>query len=113
MLNIPVGQLDQRVTIELATSTRNDLGEEIVTWAELGGAGNGQRWARVREQSGREFLKGDFQAEGKAVFTLRWLTIDSQARLRWGDRVWMIEDATGDYRGGYVFLHCRSLARAN
>jgi SPP1 family predicted phage head-tail adaptor len=37
-MDFPAGNLDRRITIQRATVTQNDLGEEISTWATLGPA---------------------------------------------------------------------------
>jgi SPP1 family predicted phage head-tail adaptor len=102
------GTLDQQILIETATLSTNDLGEEIATWSP-----HSQPWARVIEAPGREFLKSDIEAEGKAVFKIRWRSLDSKARVTWRGRIYDVQDVTGTQREGFAWLHCRSVAGAN
>lgn len=44
------GLLRKRITLQRSTSTQNSLGEDVVTWANLG-----SRWASVEPLAGREF----------------------------------------------------------
>lgn len=96
------GDLDQRITIETPTPDTNELGEEVPVWTFLADVA-----ARVMETPGREFLSGDYQAEGKAVFCIRWrAAVDSSCRVTWRERVYRINDVTGTYRQGFAYLHC-------
>ena len=95
------GKLDQRIVIQARTTSRNAIGEEVESWEE-----DGRPWARVVETPGREFLKGEVQAEGKAVFQIRYRTIDSTYRVLWGDVVYAIDAVTGTRRQGYRWLQC-------
>lgn len=45
------GLLRHRVTIQRYTTTQNDYGEEVETWADLA-----SRWAAVEPLSGREYF---------------------------------------------------------
>lgn len=102
------GDLDQRITIETPTSDTNELGEEVPTWI-----GHSHPWAKVMETPGREFLKGDYVAESKVVFLIRWRVLDSKARVTWQDRIYDIKDITGTRRGGCLYLHCTAQDGAN
>jgi len=100
------GALDQQILIEAHSVTLDELGAEVETWST-----HSQPWAKVIETPGREFLKGDYHAEHKAVFRIRWRDIDSTARVTWGGRVYDITAVTGTRREGWSYLHC--IARAN
>jgi SPP1 family predicted phage head-tail adaptor len=102
------GELDQRITIETRTLTEDVLGADVESWSSLG-----DFWARVIETPGREFLKGEFEAEGRSVFVIRWRELDSTARVTWRGRIYTIEDVTGTQREGFAWLHCKSVAGAN
>lgn len=102
------GKLDQRIAIERPVKTTDALGQEVETFATVA-----QPWAKVMETPGREFLSGDYKAEGKAVFTIRWRTLDSTARVAWGGRTYRIDDVTGTKRDGFAWLHCIAQDGAN
>lgn len=98
------GKLDQRIVVQVRTAGRNEIGEETETWEA-----DGNPWARLVETPGREFLKGDIQSEGKAVFQIRYRSIDSTYRVTWNGTVYQIDAVTGTRRQGYRWLHCTTL----
>ena len=102
------GALDQRILVETPVNTLNELGEEVPGWEFLA-----KPWAKVMEGLGREFLKGDYVAESKAVFKIRSLQVDSKARVTWEGRVYRIDDVTGTRREGFSYLHCIAQGGAN
>lgn len=102
------GSFDQRITIEQPATTTDELGQDARTWTAIASP-----WAKVIETPGREFLKGDYQAEEKTVFVIRWREIDSTHRVQWSGRVWRIVSITGTKREGYAWLHCVSTEGAN
>lgn len=102
------GALDQKIVVEASGKSTNALGEEIDSWSVAC-----TPWAKVMETPGREFLVGDYRAEEKAVFIIRWRSIDSLARVQWGGRTWRIDGVTGTRRGGFAYLHCTSTNGAN
>lgn len=102
------GRLDQRIRIEAPASAVDALGQDALTWAHVGDV-----WARVIETQGREFLKGDYQAEEKSAFVIRWMEIDSTMRAVWAGRTWRIVSVTGTFREGYCWLHCIATDGAN
>lgn len=102
------GALDQRILIEVASVTDNELGEEVDTWSE-----HSRPWANVKETPGREFLAGDIKAETKAVFRIRYRAIDSRARVTWAGRQFEVDDVTGTRREGWTWLHCYSVSGEN
>jgi head-tail adaptor len=102
------GRLDQRIEVLLPAFTTNALNEQVAgepTSLEL--------WAKVTETPGREFLSGDFRAEERIVFVIRWREIDSTASVVWGGRTWRINSVTGTRREAYAYLHCVSTEGAN
>lgn len=102
------GQLDQSILIEVPTPSTNALGEEVLAWST-----HSTPRAKAMETPGREFLKGDYRAEEKAVFVIRWRDIDSTARVQWGGRVWDITSITGTRREGWQYLHAITTEGAN
>jgi head-tail adaptor len=105
---ITAGDLDQRVRIDTPVTAEDELGAETQTWPE-----GPTVWAKVMETPGREFLKGDYHAEEKAVFVIRFRAIDSTGRVAWGGRTWRIDSVTGTPRDGFRWLHCTSNKGAN
>lgn len=105
---VSAGQLDQRIRIEVPTTERNELGQDARDWVFLANP-----WAAVRETQGREFLKGDFQAEERVAFIIRWIEVDSTARVVWQGRIYRIESVTGTRRSGERWLHCVASDGAN
>ena len=102
------GALDQRIAIEQPTLSTDELGQEVEAWSAIA-----QPWARVMETPGREFLSGDYRAEEKTVFVIRWRDVDSTHRVSWRGRTWRIDSVTGTKREGFAYLHCRSTEGAN
>lgn len=80
---IDPGQLRERVTIQLASESRNSLGETTLSWSDWKTV-----WASVEGVSSREVL-----AAGQQDITvthrvrLRWLDgLKQTARFRWRNR---------------------------
>lgn len=65
---IAAGRLDQRVTLQQKSVTRNAIGEEVVAWQDVATA-----WAEVRQLRGREFFAGAQMQDA----------VDVRVRLRW------------------------------
>jgi len=105
---IPAGQLDQLISIEQPAQTVDALGQEALSWTAVV-----DLWAKVIEERGREFLKGDYKAEEKTVFGFRFRPIDSTYRVQWAGRVWRIVSVTGTRREGETWLHCIATDGAN
>ena len=107
--NVPdAGIFDQSITIEIPTSTTDELGQTAIEWTDAAVTS-----AQVVETQGREFLKGEYRAEERAVFVIRWREIDSTARINWDGRSWNIVSVTGTYRDGYRWLHTIAIDGAN
>lgn len=99
------GLLDQRIVIEQPSQVTDELGQDARTWTAIASP-----WAKVMETPGREFLKGDYQAEEKAAFVIRWREIDSTYQVQWAGKIWKIVSVTGTKREGFAYLHCLSEA---
>jgi len=98
------GDLDQRITIETATTVRGASGADVPGWLY-----DCEPWAKVVETPGREFLKGDIEAEGKAVFKIRYRPVATSSRVLWRGVAYDIEAVTGTRREAWTYLHCRTL----
>jgi len=98
------GALDQQITIEARTVTQDALGADVESWAT-----DSMPWANVIETPGREFLKGEIQAEKLAVFVIRWRALDSTYRVLWRGATYMIDAVTGTQREGWAWLHCKEV----
>lgn len=97
------GSLDQRISIETPVAVEDALGQDARAWLPLADV-----WAEAKEQLGREFLAGDYKAEEKVAFRIRWRAVDSAARVVWNARNYRIESTTGTRRSGELWLHCVS-----
>lgn len=101
------GQLDQRVTVERFTSTEDELGQPIETWAPLFPC-----WAAVEPLTGREYLAAQAAvSEVTARIRMRfrpWMT--SQDRVIHDGTVYQIESLI-DVRSGNreLVLMCKTL----
>lgn len=102
------GRLDQRVTLERPSVVTDELGQDATSWEHAA-----EVWARVIETPGREFLAGDYRAEEKVVFVIRWRALDSTWRAVWGGRAYRLNSVTGTRREGFAYLHCITSEGAN
>ena len=96
------GKLDQRVTIQRASATRDAYGAEALTWSEVATVP-----AQVRERGGREPLLADrpvmvvaFEVTIRAGFN-----VTHQDRLVWETLTLQVETATPLPRG-FQTLRC-------
>ena len=106
--NVPdAGLFRQRIGIEVPDPNPDELGQTDIAWVSTG-----TFWAQIVETQGREFLKGDYHNEERAVFIIRYQEVNSRARVVWGLRpdgqpkTWDITGITGTYSDGYRWLHC-------
>ena len=74
-----VGELDQRVSIEMLSSVPDGMGGYTTEWVKLCNA-----WAKVRPKSTKEEDNAD-RVEGSAVyiFIMRYREIDDRCRFIW------------------------------
>lgn len=96
---IPAGKMTERVTFQAKSVTRNALGEEVVTWADVATV-----WAEARPLRGREFYAANQTQQVVDVrFIVRQragLTVDM--RLLWKAAPYDITGlipGTGPYAG--------------
>ncbi len=96
---IDAGKMTERVTFQAKSVTRNSLGEEVVTWADVVTV-----WAEVRPLRGREFYAANQTQQVVDVrFVIRkrtGLTVDH--RLLWKTAPYDITGlipGTGPYLG--------------
>ena len=101
------GQLDQRVTVERYTSTQDELGQPIESWAPLFTC-----WAAVEPLTGREYLAAQAAvSEVTARIRMRfrpWMT--AQDRVIHNGTIYMIEsliDVRSENRE--LVLMCRAV----
>jgi len=102
------GALRETLLLETRSVAYDELGGEVETWAT-----HSTPWAKVMETPGREFLKGDYRAEERTVFVIRYRAIDSTARVTWRGRTYRIDSVTGTLGEGWTYLHCISTEGAN
>lgn len=103
------GELNQRITIQRATVTTNDYGEEITTWGTLGKA-----WAAIRNVLQREpFAAEQFVSVVTTSFTLRYRTdVTAKMRVLCDGKIYEI-DSSADPDGArrFIELQCTLLER--
>jgi len=77
------GELRERVTVQVASGSRNALGETTFSWSDSTAV-----WASVQGLSAREvLLSGQQQTEVSHRVRLRYLpTLTNQMRFSWRDR---------------------------
>jgi SPP1 family predicted phage head-tail adaptor len=66
-----LGPLDRKITLQHYTTTRSQLGDEVLSWATLATV-----WAQVLPVSGREFANATLEqklTEKTQRFRIRWL----------------------------------------
>jgi len=102
------GDLTERITIETPATEPDELGQDALSWLFLA-----EVWAKAIEGQGREYLKGGYEAEEKAVFVIRWMEVDASMRVTWLGRIYDIEQVTGTYREGWAWLHCTARKGVN
>lgn len=93
-MDFAAGKLDQRVTLQRATTTTNGLGEEIPSWADLDTV-----WASWRHATARETLAAaELSAVVSDVFEVRRSSTISDLgpkdRIVWDGRTYDIVEVT-------------------
>lgn len=90
------GKLDRRITIQRATISQNDLGEEVEVWADLATV-----WAAAKPVSDGErrerMVSGEVSASAETRFTIRWSStvegVNPKDRISYDGIVWDIWSA--------------------
>jgi SPP1 family predicted phage head-tail adaptor len=74
------GQLNQRVTIQQPSASKDALGQRVETWANVADV-----WAQVQPLKGREFFAaGAMQSEAAVRVRMRWRAgVDGTMRVLW------------------------------
>lgn len=105
---IRAGDLDRRIAIQRATTTRDpDTNEEIPSWSTVATVAAG-----VRQTAGREFLDGSAMVgEQRAVFVIRFLGgVTVLDRVLFGSTVFDLDDVREIGRREGLELHGRAVA---
>lgn len=100
-MQFAAGKLDQRVTLQRATTTTDTWGAEIPTWSDLATV-----WASQRRASARETLAAaELSASVSDVFEVRRSSVIADLtpldRLIWERRVYDIAEVTPIGRYGF------------
>lgn len=99
------GRLDQSIGLQSQLPGKDALNTPNGDWATFATVS-----AMVAQTPGREFLKGDYHAEDKAVFTIRWRgDVDSTVRISWAGKYWDITSVTGTRRTMFLQLGATSI----
>lgn len=62
-----------RITIESKEITRNEIGEEVISWIPIANGAGGKEWARAKPIRGAEFFAAaQLQAEQIVTFTISY-----------------------------------------
>lgn len=100
-----------RITIQRASVTQNDYGEDVPTWAALG-----SYWANIRALQGRE-LEAAQQTWAEARFRIdmryqRGSDFRRKDRIVWGSRTLDVLDVEDpDQRQRRLILTCKEYAQ--
>ncbi len=102
------GKLDQRLTIQTKTATRDSTGQAVEAWADTKTI-----WGEAVTGGGGEFYAAQkLYAETKVVFRVRYdSSIVVTQRIKWLDRYWHIlsvEHVQGGCRE--LMLACKEVA---
>lgn len=101
------GELRERITLQVETDTRDQVGGRVVTWSD-----QASLWAEIRPASAREaWQRSQMQASAAWTVVLRWRTdITVRNRIKWRGRYFMIRGVTNeDQRHRYLTLACDEL----
>lgn len=100
-MDFKAGKLDQRVTLQRATTTANAYGEQVPSWADLDTV-----WASWRRATARETLAAaELSAVVSDVFEVRLsstiATLGPKDRIIWDGRTYDIAEVTPIGRYGF------------
>lgn len=98
------GWLRHRVKIQTKTETRNDYGEPVYSWSDLGTA-----WASIEPLSARETLEArtTLQETTTRIRMRQWTTVTSEMRAVWGSHVYDITEVIRPFeKGEEMILIC-------
>jgi SPP1 family predicted phage head-tail adaptor len=101
------GELDQRVTLQTATVTRDAVGGPVETWADTVTV-----WAKIRPLTGKQIAQAQqVSADVSTAVTLRWRAgVNAAMRLKFADNTtakihWVEEHR----REGRLVIVCEDL----
>lgn len=96
-----IGQMQERVTIQRASVTRNPFNEEIVTWSNVTTV-----WAQVTERGGREPLLADrpVMIVSYEITIRSGVTVTHKDRLLWRGKALSIETVTPKQAEGLIVM---------
>jgi SPP1 family predicted phage head-tail adaptor len=102
------GDLRERVSIQQVSTTRDAMGGEIQSWANLG-----TFWAQVAPMSaGEQYRRQQVQSSANWKITIRYnAEVTPQMRVRWQGHVFLVKGITNpDARKRFLELACEELA---
>jgi len=101
MLNI--GSLNKRVTLQTQSTTQDEVGQTLTTWADSFPA-----WASIKHQSGISAIKsGADTSIVKCSIRIRYRAgINAGMRVKHGDTIYSIEAVLPDQNRAHVDLVC-------
>lgn len=90
------GRLNQRITIQSRSATRDALGQPVETWSDVASL-----WADIRFPSGMEVVKGGAEVSiVKASIRIRYRTdIDAGMRVEHGSNTYDVKAVLPDVAG--------------
>lgn len=99
------GRLNHRITIEVATETKDAAGQPVASWSTFATV-----WADRRDVKGGErFASSQNIAERAATFRIRWRgDVNEKMRVLDEGATYEIVGIAGDRRGGWLELSCSS-----
>jgi SPP1 family predicted phage head-tail adaptor len=99
------GDRDQRITIQVLSTTTNSYGEEVESWTD-----DQDRWARAEVTSGREFREheSEYTQERVTFYVERDTTVDAGGdyRVMWNGQAWNVVSAPDPRRRNERMIHC-------
>lgn len=98
-----IGKLDKRIQIQDYTVSKNDSGEDVLSWSTLATV-----WAGVEYKSGNEDFEADQKvATSQVIFTIRYTTIKSNYRILYDADYYDILNIEGDERTRYLKIKAK------
>ena len=102
---LPAAEFNQSINIEQRTSSQDELGQPIETWAIVAAV-----WASVKHVSGLSAIKGDADVSTvKASIRIRYRTgIDAGMRVVCGSDIYDIRAILPNRAEGFADLVCEA-----
>lgn len=98
-MRVRIGQLDQRITLQARVKSRDALGTDDYTFANL--PSRPVAWARARPLRGKElFAAGEMRGQITTEFTIRYRSdLDEKMRVVWRGKPYDIASPPIDVEG--------------